>query len=130
MDVKLSFDSVPFGDGPSSSRGGPHLIVPFPGEFQGRFSISGRKTVVRVTVNVAEVELTEAVLVELETPLLFFIDEVLVPHLHPGDPPAAEKRCCLFLFATAAPLSCDRRGVRVSPGSNVSLCASRAASKR
>ena len=103
MKVEHPFNSVPFGDGPSSSQSVFHLVVSFPREFQGGLLVPGRESAVHVTVNVAEVELAEVRLVELEVSFLFFIDEVLVPHFHPGDSPPAEERSCFFLLCHCDP---------------------------
>src|SRR5262249_55035541 len=75
--------------GPAPAGRLVHLVVALPGPLDGRQPVPGRLPAVHDAVDVAEVELALATALELDVALLLCVDEVLVPHRHRHDVPAA-----------------------------------------
>ena len=66
-------------DGPTSALRWVHFVVAVPGPCNGCFTVSCRQAAVHLPVDVAEVELSVALLVELEIAFFLFVNELLVP---------------------------------------------------
>src|SRR5947209_1450988 len=90
---------VPLEDGPAAPLGRVHLVIAIPAPLDGRLPVARGQAVVHPAVDVAELELTIALGVELEVAPDFGVDEVLVPLIHRLDVPATHEGGLWFLFS-------------------------------
>jgi hypothetical protein len=96
IEVNYAVEFVAFQHRPTSPLGRVHLVVAVPGRFDHLLAVPYRQAAVHVAVNVAEMKLTVALLVELDVAL--FLNELLVPGTHRDDPPAVCKGLGAFAY--------------------------------
>lgn len=99
-------------DGPPSALGWVHFVVAVPGPFNGWMSISHPLSAVHVAVDVTEVELPTAFVIELKISFLFLVNEVLVPGAHRVNSPAAYEGVygfCLLCHCLSTVADCFRK---------------------
>src|SRR5262249_13781726 len=77
---------------PASSLRRVHFIVAVPGPFDTRLAIPGAITIVDLAADVTKLKVAHAIRPELKIALDLGIHEVLRPHLHRRNPPAALER--------------------------------------
>src|SRR5690242_13804438 len=91
MEDDPTVDLVAVACRPAAARASLHLVVPLEGELDGGLRVAIGRAGVERAMDVAEVEFAGPVLVEPDEALPLGVDERLVPHLHPRDPPAADE---------------------------------------
>ena len=74
---------------PSTPLGRVHLVIAVPGKLDGRLAVTFNKSVVGLSLNVAELKEARVPCVKLEVTPHFVVNEVSVPLVHRLDEPTA-----------------------------------------